>query len=266
MMQLRSLTLASALLCLCSSALAHDYWLEAKPQFADAPQTVEIDIRVGEELKGSYLPNIPSWNERFEVFDGQQRTNVQGEMGRDPAGFISPQQNGGYLIGMLTENDEVTLKAKKFHRYLRDEGLEKIIQLRQQQGKAKTKGRELYKRCAKNLVQIGTDSSNQAWDHRFGYPLELMPLQNPAAVAPGDTLEFQLLYEGQPLAQALLIARNAATPETAFQIRTDSNGKAQIPITKNGFWMIKATEMVALKNNREFDWQSYWASFAFGVQ
>lgn len=93
---------AIALLCLSGRLSAHDYWLQANPQVAEQARQVEIDIHVGVDMRGELLPNIPAWYESFNYYDGKKLRDVEGEIGRDPAGYFRPDHPGGYLIGMLT--------------------------------------------------------------------------------------------------------------------------------------------------------------------
>lgn len=49
----------------------------------------------------------------------------------------------------------IELDAEKFNVYLQEDGLEEISIYRQKNGLEKTKGKEIYERCAKLIFQVG---------------------------------------------------------------------------------------------------------------
>ena len=81
-------------------------------------------------MDGQLLPNIPAWYRHFDVITGEGLKPVGGELGRDPAGYINIQTPGIYAIGYESTKKTVDLEPEKFASYLKKEGLEKIINRR----------------------------------------------------------------------------------------------------------------------------------------
>ena len=106
-----------------------------------------------------------------------------------------------------------------------------------------------------------------AFDRALGFAFELVPEQNPYALAAGGTLPLRLLYKGRPFAGALVVAMPKAHPEAAVTARSDSQGRVRLELGESGVWMVKAVHMARLESAaaaaEHADWQSLWASLTF---
>lgn len=134
----------------------------------------------------------------------------------------------------------VTLPRDKFDAYLREEGL-RIT--------PRTNGlqRERYRRYAKSIVGDGPLESAEALGWRF----ELVPVA---------ASRFQVLYEGNPLAQALVHARSKGGKHRS--LRTGADGTVSLDLTQ-GVWLITSVHMIAAPASSGFEWESLWASLTF---
>ena len=127
--------------------------------------------------------------------------------------------------------------------------------------------RELYTRCAKTLVAVGDDASET--DRATGMRLELIAGENPLTLTPGATIDFTLLWEGQPLAGAqVALFRRGADGALASRTlaRTDADGKTSFPLPAPGTYMAASVHMIEAAADRNADWHSFWASLTFGVE
>ena len=85
-------------------------------------------LRVGQKLAGDPLPNIPPLIDRFVIRgSGADERPVVGRAGADPAGIAFIAEGGLHWIGYQSNPYPVALEAPKFEDYLRDEGLERIV-------------------------------------------------------------------------------------------------------------------------------------------
>ncbi len=134
---------------------AHEFWLEALPFYQKIDRTTEITINVGQQMDGQLLPNIPVWYRHFDIITGAGLQAVEGELGRDPAGYVNIKTPGIYAIGYESTKKSVNLEPGKFTDYLKNEGLEKIIKHRKQLNESEKNGLEIYYRNVKALIKIG---------------------------------------------------------------------------------------------------------------
>jgi len=75
------------------------------------------------------------------------------------------------------------------------------------------------------------------WDKVLGHELEIVPLSDPLAVKPGQTLRLRVLFRGKPLVGGKIERGDGLTtvPEADIpRFTTDSDGVAEVPIVKAG--------------------------------
>jgi len=73
------------------------------------------------------------------------------------------------------------------------------------------------------------------WGDAVGHDLEIVPLSDPAALRPGDTLRVRVLFQGRPLAGGEVERGDGVTAMAENDIprfKTDGDGIASIPIAK----------------------------------
>ncbi len=235
------------LLLLCALAAtradAHDLWIEPSTFRPAAGGLVTVSLRVGQKLVGEPLPRIPQLVDRFVLGDAP----MIGMTGRVAAA-------GPQWIGYQSNAYPVTLDAAKFEAYLREEGLERVIDLRAERGQSAAPGRERFYRCAKALIGPGA-----ALPAPLGFTLELIPQATPRR----GKLPLTLLFRGKPAANVLVVAMSKSDPDNAVRARTDAKGRVTLPIAHDGFWLIKAVHMQAAPAGADVDWESWWASITF---
>ena len=257
--------IALLLLLLASHASAHDFWIEPSTFRPAAGDRVTAALRVGQKLNGEPLPRIPTLIDRF-VIKGENGLEgpVVGRPGADPAGIALINDAGLHWIGYQSNPFPVALEAPKFEDYLRDEGLEKIIEERKKKGQSAAPGRERFYRCAKALLETpGATSKAHVFDVPLGFTFELVPRKSPYAIHPGGELPLLLLFRGKPMANILVVAMSKEDPEKAVRARTDSKGHVTLRFAHAGFWLIKAVNMEAAPADAGVDWESWWASITF---
>jgi len=251
--------------------LAHDFWLEPST-FTPAPgQVVSVRLMVGQKFRGEPIPRTASLIEKFVLVRGEAETPMPGREGGDPAGLARAGSSGLATIVYRSKNSSVSLEAAKFEQYLKDEGLDAVSAARRKKGDTDKPAREVFARCAKALLSVG-DAGVAGADRAVGMTLELVAEKNPYAVwaasaagaGTAAALPVRLLYEGKPLAGALVVAFPYDAPEAAQSVRTDAAGRAAIDISRRGQWLVKAVHMIP-SSSPEADWQSLWASLTFAA-
>lgn len=243
---------------------AHDFWIEPTHFIADPGDEIPIVLRVGQDLNGDTVPYINDWFSDYRVITPTGSEPIDAMLGDDPAGLFIAGEPGMYLIGYRSTRDFVELPPEKFRSYLRNEGLERIIDRRSERNETNLPARELYSRCAKSLLRIGAGGPDGAYRLNLGYTLELMPERNPYTLSPGDSLPIVLLYDGKPLADALIVAFTSDRPEDKSRIRTGADGRAELTLDRPGLWLIKSVHMIPTDpDHGRAEWESFWASLTF---
>jgi nickel transport protein len=109
------------------------------------------------------------------------------------------------------------------------------------QGSYRNSSRLVYPDAKERLWSIKFGKTVTApgapWDKIVGHESEIVPLSDPADVAPGNTLQILVLFRGTPLADAAVERGDGVTlmAETDIpKFHTDAAGVAAIPIVKAG--------------------------------
>jgi uncharacterized GH25 family protein len=100
-------------------------------------------------------------------------------------------------------------------------------------------------------------------DRVLGFTLELVAEDRPERLHAGQSLPVRLLYEGRPLAGALVVARERDDPNAQIDLRSDADGRVMLPLSRDGEWLVKAVHMRPAPADSGADWESLWASLTF---
>lgn len=262
----RVVTLMVAAVGLSSAPLfAHDLWIEPTTFFADLGRVIGVKLRVGDHFRGDPLPRSEELIDQFVVADSAGRRQVVGRDGSDPAGLFRVTAPGLLVVGYRSKPSPVVMPAEKFTQYLKEEGLDSIVDLRERLNQSGAAAREAFSRCVKSLLISGETSETQN-DRALGFTLELVAEQNPYLIGPGGQLPVRLTYEGKALPGALVVAINQRDPWKKLTARSDNEGRVRFQLPMTGVWMVKAVHMVPGAAGSNFEWASFWASLTFEVR
>jgi hypothetical protein len=183
---------------------------------------------------------------------------------------------GTYLVGASTIPREITLEAKEFNAYLKEDGIPDVLAARRRDGELGAKATERYSKHVKALLQAGTRRSGE-FNRVLGYPAELVPLNNPYLARPGGWLRVEALVDGKPVANQLVVAggrpsRGGRLSER--RVRTGVDGVAHIRISDRGQWYVKFINMVRFVRDTTSppartpapDYESKWATLTFEIR
>jgi uncharacterized GH25 family protein len=242
--------------------LAHDFWIEPSSFRPATGELLNIGLRVGEHFVGEAVVRDPKRMERLVILSDGDPKPVPGVDGEDPAGIVRPDEPGVHIIGYRSKHSSIELEADKFEAYLREEGIESIIEERAKRGESSKPGREIYSRCAKSLIAVGGDSKG---DHKrsLDFRLELFIEQNPYATRTADAFDVKLIFEGKPLSGTRVAAIHRDDGKRMISGRTDRDGLVRLTLERPGVWLIKSVHMFPAAEGKDADWQSLWASLTF---
>ncbi len=247
-----------------SPASAHEFWIEPSSFRPAVGELVKVGLRVGDRPQLEPVVRRADRIEKFIVAGPGGEEAVRGEDGTDPAGQFTPGQPGLHVIAFRSKPSRIELEADKFESYLREVGLDGVIEKRAARGQSAEPGREIYSRCAKSLVVAGNPAPASA-DRALGLRLELVVRDVPQDAGAPGAMGVQLLFEGKPCAGALVKAWGPDRTAKPVSVRSDKDGLVKLPVTGAGSWVIAAVHMVAAPEGTNADWESLWASLTLSM-
>jgi uncharacterized GH25 family protein len=247
-------------------ARAHDLWL-----VPDASMTVGkpllISANSGMEFpRSEHAPDTSSFARHLLIRPDGTRTEPKAAGKKDKSSLLRfvPSEAGTYVVAVETTPKQLTLSADSFNEYLVSDGLADVYRLRHREKSLDRPGQERYRKSPKVLVRVGMDSKGDPCQV-VGLPLEIVPLRNPFALKPDDTLRVRVLFQGKRLAQANL---GWTFPDRGDQpvgtTRTDARGEALLPIAQTGLMTVRLTHMTRPKT-KDYEWESFWTTLTFRI-
>lgn len=245
---------------------AHEYWIEPL-EFQVKPDTEIIaNQKVGQNFKGNKYPLIPQEFTRSGLFSTSGKIQFKGDIGDIPALRARPQHAGLHVLAVATKSDELTYETpEKFQTFLKNQGLEWALIEHRKRGLPDAGFTEAYSRYAKALVQVGPPGGT---DVTIGLPIELIAEKNPYTITLNSTakLPVRLLWQGKPLRQAQIKIFHRANDKLIIsKIRTDDTGRAMIPLSQSGKYLLSAVHIIPWKKSPKAVWHSFWASMTFNL-
>jgi uncharacterized GH25 family protein len=226
-----------ALLLICGSVCAHDFWIQPDIYRVEPGISVPITLQVGHGpwRQRSMLPMYRITRFVATAPDGtlrDLRANLNlGASTEDGAlQFSAP---GTYVVVLETDNHARTLE-----------------------------GAESYSRHSKALVQVGSLQSVQA-TRPSGMQLEIVPDVNPYSAE--ISLPVHILFEGKPAAGALVeltdLAHDAAPLEAHI---SDEQGHSGFAMPGAGKWLLNVIWKRRLAAGQDTEFETYFSSLSFG--
>ncbi len=249
-----------------SLAFAHEFWLEPVKFLLKINEKVSIHMMVGEDYKGDHSNGTKYKLTKLDLFSGNQKKDIRSQVSGDSLSTVdlSFPAEGSQLIAFNNTSKFIELPGPKFNDYLRSEGLDGVLRSRTQKGDTLKSGREMYQRCVKTLVQVGS-KTDDTYAIDTGMRLEIIPGKNPYAANAAGPIKFKVRFDSKPLANCLVLAWHMVDGQTTHtKLRSDKDGEVVFPITKTGKWMISTVQMIPTSDDKAADWQSFWGSYTFG--
>ena len=265
-------------LLLATAGLAHEVWLEG-PRFRLRPgEAMHVRAFVGQNFAGGPWTIKAAKVRRLVRFgpapaDSTSLTPTNAAATHTFRTGFAFAQPGTHLVLLHSTESFIELPADKFTAYLREEGLDYALKLRQENEETANPGREAYSRCVKTLVQVGDPAlvplaADSACRHAYGLPLELVPEQNPYRLAPDQALTVRVLRGGRPAPGAAVQVwqrQPSGLPTSHFTTRANQSGRVLLRLSGPGPYLLATVDMrpapPALRARA--DWQSTWASLTF---
>jgi uncharacterized GH25 family protein len=257
--------LMGAVLCLPLWAGAHDFWVNPDRFIVAVGASTALNMQVGhgDARRASPIPSrrilrFAAWTPDGDVIDLRSD------------GKLAPGEAGLHLLVLETDaNAQSHLPADRFNAYVKEEGLWPAAAERERRGTAGQDAIERYRRVAKALVQAGApgEGSQDLATKRLGLPLEIVlvrPLSDPDG---GDTLAAQVVFQGRPLARALVKLTDLDHDAQPFAAQTtDGDGRVLFRRPPPGNWLLNVVWTTPLSGEEGIDFDTIFSSLSLGVQ
>jgi uncharacterized GH25 family protein len=262
-------------LLLCSGAsqvIAHDFWLQPSEYWVSPDVLTPMTLQVGHGPFRQRSPIPARRIMRFEaiapqgvVIDLHEQLRL-GEAAKD--GDFQFKNPGAYVLVLQTDDRAQThLPFIRFNDYLKVEGLTPALEQRERLHQMDADGSERYSRCAKSIVQVGSQNAqpHSQVSKPVGLPLEIVPEVNPYDVPQPTTLPVRVIYAGNPLPDALVKLTNLENDASPFEVHlTDHDGRATFTMPHSGTWLVNVIWTKALPHSEETDFETVFSSLSFG--
>ncbi|MEP6514263.1 MAG: DUF4198 domain-containing protein [Parafilimonas sp.] len=248
------------------SAIAHEYILIAYKYKLNMGDTLEMHLFVADGFNVELeKPMQTAITKKFELITENGTENLLAITKNNALPILNKKVDfeGLGLLNMERDYARISLPTDKFLDYLKEDHIENIKNVLSQPLQ-----RERYTRYIKALVKSGDTNSDTLYKTITGQKLEIILLNNPYILRVGKVLKAQMLFNGLPLKNIIITARNRTGSEaaSASTSRTDNNGICSFKLIRKGVWFLHATYMIPCPDKEDSDWESFWASYSFAIE
>ncbi len=255
-------------------ATAHETWLLPSSAEIAPGETVEFVM-----TSGMGFPALGSGIDRSRIVDavlmqGAERQSLVPSNAFEDALELSAVPGPGLACSWVQLRPRVLEIPEKdsVEHYLEEIGADdKLYEAWRSQG-ADSLWRESYGKLARNYLAVGLavgDESDASGNSCIGEVsaarFDILPLSDPTSLSIGDTLEVQLLFDGEPLVgQSIGLQIEGASP--AELVRSDAEGRVRVTLNGTGLHMIYATHLRPAPAGEDFNWESDFVTLSFNVE
>ncbi len=246
-------------------ASAHEFWIDAETYQVPPSGQIVANLKNGQLFEGTPQAYLPRNFTRFDVVQSDTLRPVEGRLGDRPALNVPAPVDG--LVAVVHETTPSFVNYaewEKFQKFADHKDFKDIAARHAANGFPAAPFRERYTRHVKALFGVG---SGQGIDRAVGLKTEFVALTNPYDPGFGDQMEVQVLYLGQPRADAQVeVFDRAASGEVVVTLhRTDDNGIARIPVTSGHSYLFDAVVLQPILGDEKAVWDTFWAALTFAV-
>ena len=246
-------------------ALAHEFWIAPQNYQVETGGTLLADLRTGQNFNGAAYPFFAAQTARFELIRDGRAEVYTGRMGDLPALSTAAGAEGLVVILHQTTASTVAYASwEKFATFAAHKDFPDIRARHIGRGLPEDGFREVYTRYAKALVGVG---AARGADAPTGMETEFVALANPYIDDLADGFAVQLLYRGTPraMAQIEVFDRAPGSAVTVTRLRTDTAGKALIPVTPGHEYLLDAVVLRPAPEDAAAVWETLWAAMTFSA-
>jgi uncharacterized GH25 family protein len=258
-----------ATLLISMSIVAHEFWILPARTHVLVGQRVPLQLTVGQDFRGERWQGkgnrVISYNHYYRNDHEELLLSLQpGDDIVKLPDFI-PREEGTHVLTFATNTAFIEQEAEVFEAYLKEDGLMEAYEYRNAHNEKFKKGRERFRRCAKVIIQAG-EETDHTFREKTNLILDIIPEKNPYTHDRSGGLTFKVLYEGNPLPNAMVKwwHKQGESLQTDF-LYTNERGDVTFSAAEPGLYMISTVHMIRLLHDPGAEWQSTWSSLVFGI-
>jgi len=254
---------------------AHDFWVQPGEYWTMPDAVTTMTLQVGHGASRQRSPIAAHRIMRFAaiapsgtIIDLRGNLRLGGDTLDAELRFDAA---GTHLLVLETDEAYSRVSAERFNRYLNEEGLTPALAERERTHRTDAEGAEIYSRCAKSIVQVGTVgaaslSASHTWITRpLGLKLEIVPEVSPYDEPRSAIFPVRVMYDGRPLPGALVKLTNLEHDAAPVDVkRTNEIGRATFSMPDRGTWLVNVIWTRPLQGLPEADFETVFASLSFG--
>lgn len=256
---------------------AHDFWLVPDAFAVAAAATVDISGQSGTRFPISDGATQPASIVEARIIGASGETRITDMVvdGKSLRIHQKPSRAGQYVVVASLQPRSMRTTGTAFQRYLTAEGAaDESARLERESAFAAT-DTVTYRsmKFAATIVEVG--AGPRAFSMSTGYPIEFVPLSDPARFHVGDVAHFKVVANGHPISGLRVHAGSAADSalrgrgapgggDPDLHLLTDGQGLVHVPISKAGLWNLRTTHVVP-QTGHGAAWDVHWLTYVFGV-
>lgn len=254
---------------LAASIFGHDLFLKTDSFFLKPNSKFTVKVMNGTFMASEGAVSFARLNDVSVVSDGKRTHPVEADFTKDESTAfmnLTTGAAGTYVIGLSTKPREIALTAEQFNEYLKEDGLPDTLEERRKTGELGKDAKERYAKHVKAILQVG-DKQTDDYKTVLGYPVELVPQQNPYKLKKGATIEILCLKDGKPLANQVVLAGREENGKLVVSpdLRSDAKGIVKVPLSGAGKWYVKFINMAKL-DDPNLNYESKWTTLTFEMK
>lgn len=247
-------------------AAAHDFWIESdRFQAKENEAVITASFRIGTAAEPEDWTLRPERIVALRSFGPGGVTDQQAESvsGKPARATIRLQGVGTHIVTLESTPAEIDLPAAEFNDYIAHEGLTAVRDWRAKNGQSNARGREIYARRAKALVQLGGPPTDTV-SRPIGLSLEIVPERNPLMLWPDEALPIRVYFRGKLLPGARIECESLDQMGPSTSGQTDANGRASCAVVRKGRWKVATVWSVPITGNPRAEFDTLFSSLTFG--
>ncbi len=246
---------------------SQELWLLSKKFRHVLNEEMNVAFLVGENFEGEVWDLKKNKIEKLELSHLAKTVDLRLQVKPEAKEKLKYKfiEEGTYLLSMQSGAAIVEMDSEKFNDYLKEDGLENILEIRTKTNTLDKPSKEFYSHQVKLFMQVGA-KTDDTFKKKTGMRIEIIPKQNPYLLKSGDYLQCLVLFNGQPSAHQMVKVWNKIG-NTTFQQNnyTENDGTLKFPISSKGPWMV-STVIMTPSEKPGAEWQSFWSSLVFGIE
>lgn len=257
-----------------AALLAHEFWLV--PDAFQVTPGGNLSVR---GVSGMKFPVSESAvaaerivDARLISTDGEAKLSDFSKVGTSLVIRGAARRPGQHIVAMRLAPSIVRVSTSNFRTTLETEGAPEVAAKFVREGRFSNTDSltRRHAKYAKTMVEVGRGGA-RAFSVATGYPLEFVPLSDPAELRAGDTLAIRLVYSGRSLPSVHLRAGMATVAKSTnaamedLVLKTDASGVVRVPLAHAGLWNVRTIHVVPADMGPGADWDMHFSTLVFSV-